>query len=387
MAVLNTSRDRASRRRQRCLALSVVLLVVILSGALCQSEDSSGRVLVRDIATVSGVRENQLIGYGIVVGLNGTGDRQQTLFTTQTLANAMQRLGVQISPSAVRVNNVAAVFITASLPPFARPGTTLDATVSSIGDAKSLEGGILLLTSLLGADGQIYAGVQGPLTLGGFSAGSAGNSKVVNHATVGRIPEGAIVERNTAVDLSRMKTVSLVLRHSDFTAARDVAAAVDHEFGDDTATMLDGRQIDVDVARSKMNSVPALIARLQNLSITIHPAAKVVINERTGTIVMGGDVKLSAVSVLHGALSIEVTTSFAASQPNPLSKTGETVVVPDTHVQATETRARTIRMAEGASVEQLIHGLQAIGATARDIVAILQAIKSAGGLQAELEIL
>jgi flagellar P-ring protein precursor FlgI len=295
-------------------------------------------------------------------------------------------MGVQISPTSVRVNNIAAVFVTSSLPAFARPGMTLDVTVSSIGDAKSLQGGVLLLTSLHGVDGQVYADAQGPLTIGGYSVTSGSNAKQVNHNTVGRIASGAIVERDTAVDLSRMKTVSLMLREPDFSAARDVAAAVNQSFGKEIASALDSRRIDVDVATSGLSSVPALIARVQELPVRVHPPAKVVINERTGTIVMGGDVRLSPVSVLHGSLSIDVSTAFGVSQPNPLSK-GETVVVPDTAIQANAAPARSIKLADGASVDQLISGLQAIGATARDIVAILQAIKAAGGLQAELEVL
>jgi len=299
----------------------------------------------------------------------------------------MQRMGVQIPATTVQVKNVAAVFVTASLPPFARPGMSLDVTVSSIGDAKSLEGGVLLLTPLHGPDGQIYAEAQGGLTLGGYSAGGSGNGKQVNHPNVGRVPNGGTVERDTAIDLSRLTTVSFVLRNPDFTAAQDISNAINHQFGKEISKVIDSRQINVLTAPSGISSVPELISRIQNLSIAFHPPAKVVVNERTGTIVMGGDVQLSAVSVLHGNLTVEVTTKFAVSQPNPLSKGGETVVVPDQNVQAQESSAKNIRLSEGASVEELINGLQTMGATARDIIAILQAIKAAGGLQAELEIL
>ncbi len=347
----------------------------------------SQTVMVRDITTIAGVRDNPLVGYSIVVGLNGTGDRQQTLFTTQTLFNIMQRMGVQIPASSVIVKNVAAVFVTASLPPFARPGMALDVTVSSIGDAKSLEGGVLLLAPLRGPDGQVYAEAQGPLTLGGFSAGGSANGKQLNHPTVGRIPNGGTVERDTAIDLTRLSTVSLVLRNADFNSAREISNVINSQFGKPISTVVDSRQINVNIGSSGISSVPELISQIQNLSINVHPPAKVVLNERTGTIVMGGDVKLSAVSVLHGGLSVEVTTKFSVSQPEPLSKGGQTVVVPEQEVQAKESSAKTIRLEEGASVEDLINGLQTMGATARDIVAILQAIKSAGGLQAELEVL
>ncbi|MGH9500014.1 MAG: flagellar basal body P-ring protein FlgI [Terriglobales bacterium] len=345
------------------------------------------QVMVRDLATIGGVRENPLIGYGVVVGLKRTGDSQQTLFTTQTLANVLQRLGVQIAPASVQVRNVAAVMVTASLPPFARPGTTFDVTVSSVGDAKSLEGGVLLLTAMHAADGDIYAEAQGPLTLGGYTVGGGGNSKVVNHVTVGRVPAGGTVERDASFDLSHLATVSLVLREPDFTAARDVTAVINHDFGKSVASFVDSRRVDVNVALSGIASVPTLISRIQNLSILIHPPAKVVMNERTGTIVMGGDVKLSPVSVLHGDLTVQVSTTFTVSQPAPFSKTGKTEVVPQTDFEAKEGPARSIALNEGASVEELIDGLHAMGATAHDIVAILQAIKAAGGLQAELEVL
>jgi len=369
----------------RFLKFALLICLAGMAHVAC-AVTGSQTVLVRDITTIAGVRDNPLVGYSLVVGLNGTGDRQQTLFTTQTLANVMQRMGVQIPASAVIVKNVAAVFVTASLPPFARPGMALDVTVSSIGDAKSLEGGVLLLAPLRGPDGQVYAEAQGPLTLGGYSAGGSANSKQLNHPTVGRIPNGGTVERDTAVDLNRLSTVSFVLRNADFTSAREIANVINHQFGKTISTVIDSRQINVNISSSG-TAVPDLISQIQNLSISVHPPAKVVVNERTGTIVMGGDVKLSAVSVLHGGLTVEVTTKFAVSQPEPFSKGAQTVVVPDQDVQAKETTAKTIKLEEGASVEDLINGLQTMGATARDIVGILQAIKAAGGLQADLEVL
>jgi flagellar P-ring protein FlgI len=367
----------------RGVALSLCVLTVSVSAATTDSN----QVLIRDIATIAGVRENPLVGYGIVIGLRGTGDRQQTIFTTQTLANVLQRLGVQIPASSVQVRNVASVIVTAALPAFAKPGTTLDVTVSSVGDAKSIEGGVLLLTSLHGVDGQVYAEAQGPITLGGYSAGGGANSKLVNHPTVGRVPEGGIVERDTSVDLSHLTTLSFMLREPDFTAAQQIESVINGEFGKQIASAKDSRRIDVNVAEAGAASVPILISKVQNLGINFRPAAKVVINERTGTIVMGGDVKLSAVSVLHGDLTVEVTTKFAVSQPEPFSKNGQTRVIPDTEIRAQEGPAKSIQLNEGASVEVLINGLHSIGATAHDIVAIVQAIKAAGGLQAELEII
>ena len=298
------------RWQSACLALLFSLLCCVFAGNSRALAEDTRHVLVRDITTIDGIRENPLIGYSIVVGLNRTGDSQQTQFTTQTLANVLQRLGVQITAATIQVRDIAAVMVTASLPPFARPGTVLDVTVSSIGDAKSLEGGVLLLTSLHAADGQVYAEAQGPLTLGGYTAGGGGNSKMVNHATVGRVPSGGIVERDTSIDLKHLKVVSLALRDPDFTAARDVANAINHEFGKELATALDSRHVDVNVDQSGVSSVPTLIAQVQNLTVSIHPPAKVVMNERTGTIVMGGDVRLSPVSVLHGNLSVQITTTF-----------------------------------------------------------------------------
>jgi flagellar P-ring protein FlgI len=369
------------------LVMGILLLFPFAVQGTTGPDNGDRQVLIRDISTIAGIRDNPLIGYGVVVGLRRTGDSQQTLFTTQTLANVLQRLGVQIQPALVQVRNIAAVMVTANLPPFAEPGTTVDVVVSSAGDAKSLEGGVLLLTALRAADGKVYAEAEGPLTLGGYTAGSAANAKQVNHATVGRIPAGGVVEHGAAVDLSRLTTVSLVLREPDFSAARDVTAAINHDFDKPVASFIDSRRVDISVPATGIASVPMLIARVQNLSIFIHPPAKVVMNERTGTIVMGGDVKLSPVSVLHGDLTVEVSTTFAVSQPAPFSKQGETVVVPQTELQAKEGPARSIQLNAGASVEELINGLHAMGATAHDIVAILQAIKAAGGLQAELEIL
>jgi flagellar P-ring protein precursor FlgI len=344
-------------------------------------------VLVRDIAGIAGIRENPLVGYGIVVGLHGTGDSRQTVFPTQTLANILQRMGVQIPPGAVRVNNIAAVFVTASLPAFARPGMKLDLTVSSIGDAKSLEGGILLLTPMQGPDGQVYASAQGALVLGGYSVGGAATAKQVNHQTVGRVPQGGMVEREVAIDLAQLHTLSFELRDPDFTASINVAGAINKDLGNNVAQAIDNRRIDIDIKKSGIGSVPELISRVQNLAIIFHAPAKVVVDERTGTIVMGGDVKLSAVSVLHGNLNIEVATTFNVSQPEPFSKNGETVVVPQTTLQAGESAVGRIQLGEGASVEDLVNGLHAVGATARDVVAILEAIKAAGGLRAELEVL
>jgi len=377
--------DQANRRNWPA-QLSLFTAMWVLCLVPLFGSDADRKVLIRDVTQIQGVRDNQLVGYGLVVGLSRTGDTQQTFFTVQTLANTLQRMGVQIAPGVVVVKNVAAVFVTASLPAFSRPGMKLDVTVSSVGDAKSIEGGVLLLTALRAANGEVYAEAQGPLVIGGYSEGASGNIKSVNHPTVGRISEGGIVERDAAVDLSRFRIVSLLLLNSDFTAARDIADAINSEFGKPIATALDSRRIDVNVADSGAPSVPILISRVQNLSISFHSPAKVVVNERTGTIVMGGDVKLSPVSVIHGSLTIDVQTSHVVVQPPPFSN-GKPETVTETKLTVNDAPAQSIQLEEGANVDELIKGLHAIGATSHDIISILQAIKAAGGLQADLEVI
>jgi len=363
-----------------------LLWVPVLASAIAWAQPAAHYVQIRDLATIEGVRENPLVGYGMVVGLAGTGDRRQTMFSTQTLGNILLKMGVTIPAAAVSVKNVAAVFVTASLPPFSRPGTQIDVTVSSIGDATSLEGGTLLLAPLYAADGQVYAEAQGPVTLGGYSAGRAGNSKQVNHPTAGRVPNGGLVERDTSLDLRKLATIALLARDPDFRTTGEMAAAINREMGSGAATAIDGRRVEL---RNLPNGgVPELLARVMSLKVEIHPHAKVVVSERTGTIVMGKDVRLTAVSILHGDLTVEIATEYQVSQPNPFTtKGGDTVVVPQTTVEAKDEKAKRIELSEGASVEQLVNGLQAIGATARDVVAILQAIKAAGALQADLEVI
>jgi flagellar P-ring protein precursor FlgI len=377
-----------SRTTQPGWPLRFLLFVLILvhSALAASASEADRKVLIRDITQIEGVRENQLVGYGLVVGLTRTGDTQQTFFTVQTLANSLQRMGVQIAPGTVVVKNVAAVFVTASLPAFARPGMKVDVTVSSVGDAKSIQGGVLLLTALRAPNGEVYAVAQGPLVIGGYSEGSSGNSKSVNHLTVGRIAEGGVVERDAAVDLSSFRVVSLLLLNSDFTAARDIADTINKEFGKSIANALDSRRIDIDVASSGAPSVPILISRVQNLAISFHSPAKVIVNERTGTIVMGGNVRLSPVSVIHGSLTIDVQTAHVVVQPPPLSN-GKTETLTETKVSVNDAPAQSIQLEEGANVDELIKGLHAIGATSHDIISILQAIKAAGGLQADLEVI
>ncbi len=363
-----------------------VLVVAILLPFALHGSAQVRQVRIRDITDVQGIRDNQLIGYGLVVGLAGTGDRQQTYFTIQTLANMLQKMGVQIPTGTAIVKNVAAVIVTAQVPPFAEPGMKIDITVSSVGDAKSIEGGVLLLTALRGADGQVYAEAQGPLTTGGYSESAAGNVREVNYPTVGVIADGAIIERAVSVDIQSLRNVKFLLRQADFTASRDVADAINKDFGTKVANVVDSREIDVDAHMSGMDSIPRLISRIQNLSVGVQPRARVVVNERTGTIVLGGDVLLSPVSVLHGGLQIQVDTVVSATQAAPASNAAPAVIA-NTAVQVQDKEASSIRLSQGADVEELVRGLHTIGATAHDIVSILEAVKAAGGLQAELVVI
>lgn len=344
------------------------------------------QVPIRDITSIEGIRDNLLVGYGLVVGLSGTGDRQQTLFTTQTLANVLQKMGVSVAPQQMLVNNVAAVFVTATLPPFARPGMRIAVTVSSTGDARSLAGGTLLLTPLKGPDGLTYAEAQGPLTVGGFNAGTRGNSVSVNQTNVGIIPSGGIVERDTAVDLGRFTKLSFLLRDPDFSTAHSVADAINQSVGSPVARAIDSRRIDVTPPSN--GDVPDFLASIENLTVTVNPPARVVIDERTGTVVVGNNVKLGPISIVHGDLAVEISTKFAVSQPEPFSgNNAQTVVVPQTTVNTQESPAAHLALPAGSSVEQLVEGLQQLGATPRDIVGILQAIKAAGALQAQLDVI
>src|ERR1700751_2896436 len=313
----------SSTIRRRVLSLSCLALALAYG---CTANAKLREVRIRDIAEIEGVRENQLIGYGLVVGLQGTGDRQQTIFTVQTLANMLARMGVQIPTGTTIVKNVAAVMVTAQLPAFAEPGMKMDITVSSVGDAKSIEGGVLLLTALRGTDGQVYAEAQGPLTTGGYSEGVGGNLREVNYPTVGVISNGTIIERAVATDLHGLKTLTFLLRQADFTAARNVADVINKDFSTSVATVIDGRQIAVDTQAASMTSVPRLISRIENLLVTVQAPAKVIVNERTGTIALGGDVLLSPVSVLHGGLQIQVDTVVSATEAAPGSDAPPAVV-------------------------------------------------------------
>jgi flagellar P-ring protein FlgI len=342
---------------------------------------------IKDIASFEDVRDNQLVGYGLVVGLNGTGDRSQTFFSTQTLANMLQRSGVTISADQVRVKNIAAVMVTATLPPFVRQGNRIDVTVSSLGDAQSVQGGVLIQTPLQAANGQIYVVSQGQVTLGGFSAGGGGARVQLNHPTVGRIPNGGLVEKEVVVDLTGKTQFNLVLNQSDFTTVSRAVRAINECSGANVADAKDGRTILIQVPPNYSNRVVEFRSVVENAQMDVDSPARVVINEKTGTIVLGRQVRIAEVSIIHGSLSLQVGTVFTISQPQPLSQGGQTVVVPEKNVSIQEEKGRTATLREGASVEEIVRALNAIGAGPRDVIAILQAIKAQGALQAELEII
>jgi flagellar P-ring protein precursor FlgI len=370
--------------------VAAVLLVACAVASVGQEAPTAKirRARVKDVASVEGVRDNQLVGYGIVVGLHGTGDSSQTVFPLQTLESALERMGVNLQGNAMasmmQTRNMAAVFLSGTLPPFAEPGNKVDVTVSSAGDARSLEGGVLLLAPLYGPDGQIYAEAQGPMVLGGYAVTANGSSKSVNYPTTARIPSGAIVERGVPLDLTRLKTLALLLDDADFHTAEMVAGAINKETGRRLAHAVDSRRIELEPAANE--DIPALLARVEEVEVEVFPRARVVVNERTGTVVIGGNVTLQPVTILHGGLVVNVVSRFEVSQPNALGQ-GTTQVVQQTTVQAQDKAASRIELREGATVDDLVENLQQIGATARDIVSILQAMKEAGALEAELEVL
>jgi len=351
----------------------------LLSTSLLAVMTAQGGARLKELVAIEGARENQLIGYGLVVGLAGTGDRRQTVFSAQSLTNMLERMGVSVPPTAIRVNNVAA---------FAQPGTRIDVTVAAVGDATNLQGGLLLLTSLRGPDGQVYAVAQGPVVTGGFVAGGLGTQQTVNHPTTGRVPNGAIVERPAPTPPPSSK-LRLQLRQADFTTAARIAEAINKKFGstnNPVARAENPAAVSVQAPPLFSERPAEFLAELENLTVEADRPAKVIINERTGTIVMGKEVRISPVAILHGNLTVEIQTSFAVSQPAPLSS-GTTQVVPQVGVGVKQDQARNVVLKQGATVEELVRALSAIGSTARDVIAILQNLRAAGALEAELEVI
>ncbi|WP_309723395.1 flagellar basal body P-ring protein FlgI [Armatimonas sp.] len=343
-------------------------------------------VRIRDIARVESVRSNQLVGYGLVVGLNGTGDTQQSPFTIQAVVAMLQRFGVTVDPRVLRTRNVAAVMITAEISAFAKNGSKLDVTVSSVGDAMSLQGGVLLQTPLIGADENVYAVAQGGLMIGGFAAGGGGNSATKNHPTAGRVPEGAIVEREIPTKLTASDgSVRINLSTPDFENTTKIALTINEKLGAGTASALDSTTIRVQPPAGYDDPV-RLIAEVGALMVQPSVPAKVVLNERTGTVIIGGNVRIAPVAVAHGALTVEITSETLISQPGPLSRVGETVVTGQTDVAAGENRASLVELKPGATLAELVRALNALRVSPRDVIAIILAIKNAGALFAEVEV-
>jgi flagellar P-ring protein precursor FlgI len=375
---------------QKILAALLVVCASVLASMVIVPAAQAERI--KDLANIQGVRSNQLIGYGLVVGLDGTGDQTtQTPFTLQSTLNMLQSLGVTLPPgtySQIQLKNVAAVIVTANLPPFAQIGQNLDVTVSAMGNAKTLRGGTLLLTPLKGADGQVYAMSQGNVVIGGASASANGSSATINQLNAGRISAGATVERTIPSNLLGMEMVSLELRHSDFSTASIVTSAINKRFGKPIAFAQDSRVIQIDPNTVENGNRVQFLAALE--SIDVIPAkgeAKVILNARTGSIVLNQTVELENCAVAHGNLTVVISTTPVISQPSAFSNTGRTVESAVSQVSLNQDPGNVIQLAGGASLSDVVRGLNAVGATPQDLVAILQAIKAAGSLRAELEII
>jgi flagellar P-ring protein precursor FlgI len=372
-------------KRTTAAVLAATVAVFVATIAVVWPAAAASRI--KDLANVEGIRQNQLIGYGLVVGLNGTGDSLNNApFTKQSLQAMLERLGVNIRGAQLRTGNVAAVMVTANLPPFGTQGTRIDVTASALGDAKSLQGGTLLVTPLLGADGNVYAVGQGSLAIGGFQAEGDAAKITRGVPTVGRIVNGAIIEREIDFALNRLPQVRLALRNADFTTAKRIAAAVNDFIGAPTAEPLDPSTVQVTVPPQFRANAVALLTEIEQLQVEPDLSAKIVIDERSGVIVMGRDVRVSTVAVAQGNLTVTITESPQVSQPGPFSR-GQTRVVPRTRIGVQEDGKKLAMVQEGISLQQLVDGLNALGIGPRDMIAILQAIKAAGAIQADIEVM
>jgi flagellar P-ring protein precursor FlgI len=381
----------------------VSLAIVVLTATSALS------IRLKDMAEFKGVRKNQLMGYGLVVGLNGTGDKAGTDFTVQSLVNMLERLGVHVDKNSVSMKNVAAVMVTANIPPFARVGQKIDITISSMGDSQSLQGGTLLLTPLRGVDRKVYALAQGPLSVGGYTVGgAAGGGVTKNHPTVARIARGATVEREIPVTLQGREFLTLLLNNPDFTTAIRVRNSINEKFGQILASTSDSGTIQIQVPHNFRNNIVQMIASIENIQVVPDTKAKVVVNEKTGTVVIGENVRISTVAVAHGNLSIQIKENVNVSQPSPFAPAppdgtgatqlpldngpimapgGQTVVSPDSDVYATEEDNKLLLVPSGSTIGELVRALNAIGVTPRDLMTILMTIKAAGALQAEIEVI
>ncbi len=377
----NTFQDSDAMRKSGKYLVFVLLLCFFLPVL------PAGAARIKDFAHIKGVRSNQLVGYGLVVGLDGTGDdTKKGKFASEAMANMLDKFGISVDPSTIDLDNAAAVMLTAELPPFARNGSRLDVLVSSIGDAKSLRGGTLMLTPLRGPDGRVYAMAQGPVSVGGFSLGGGGGRQVKNHPTAGRIANGAIVEREPPSTMFVGDDVILTLNRPDFMTASRVAKAINGTFHDSIATPLDAGTIEVSPPSRDRKLLIPFLAVLENLQVMPDTRARVVIDERTGTVVVGSQVTIDAVAVAHGDLSIQISAMPLVSQPPPFSE-GRTVVAADQQVTVKEDKGKLVVVPRGVNIDDLVKALNAIGVSPRDLIAIFQAIKASGALHAELEVI
>ncbi len=374
------------RRLPQLRRLAVAAFCMATIAACAAPAAASSRI--KDLASVEGVRQNQLIGYGLVVGLNGTGDTlNNTPFTKQSLQAMLDRLGVNVRGATLRTANVAAVMVTANLPAFSTQGTRMDVTVSALGDSKSLQGGTLLITPLLGADGEVYSVAQGPVAISGFQAEGDAAKITRGVPTVGRIANGALIEREIEFQFNTLKGLRLALRNPDLTTARRIGAAINDFLGSDVAEPTDPSTVAIQIPARYQGNMIKLLTDIEQLRVDPDQTARVVIDERSGIIVMGKDVRVSTVAVAQGNLTVTITETPQVSQPNPFSE-GETVVVPRTAVQVdTGDRAKLAVVREGVTLRELVDGLNALGIGPRDLISILQAIKASGALQADIEVM
>jgi len=382
LPIINKQRTKHSFPWIYALIMLLGMLVIVSSAHAKTSR-------IKDIVDIEGVRDNVLVGYGLVVGLNGTGDTlNNSPFTAQSLTAMLERLGVNVRGQNLNTGNVAAVMVTATLPPFRNQGSRIDINVSAMGDAESLLGGTLLVTPLMAADGEVYAVAQGPITVAGFSAGGEAASIVQNIPTAGRVPGGAIVERELGFTLEDLENVRLALKNPDFTTARRIARAVNGFMADGVATAENDASVVLVKPSEYDGTIVDLITDIEQLPIQPDQPARVVIDERSGTIVIGADVKINPVAIAQGNLTINITETPQVSQPNPFAQQGETVIVPRTDVAVNENEDAKLALLEtGITLQDLVTGLNKLGIGPRDLITILQAIKAAGALQAEIEVL
>ena len=366
-----------------------VVIFVLVGILLCTAAATDlWAARVKDIAGIKGARPNQLIGYGLVVGLNSTGDDDKTEFTFQSLTNMMERMGIVVDRDKVDIDNVAGVMVTATLPPFAKAGTRIDVLVSSLGNAKDLQGGTLLMTPLSAPDGDVYAVAQGAISTGGFAvSGNAGGGVQKNHPTVAYIPGGAIIEKNVPPTLLEEKAISLNLNSPDFTSCLRITRVINEGLGGNLAQPVDAGTVEVTIPARFEGRLVEFISLVENMEIAPDAIAKIVLNERTGTIIMGENVRISTVAVSHGNLSIIVKETEQVSQPLPFSERGRTVVTPETDIEVTEEDAQLMVVPEGVNLRDVVRGLNAIGVSPRDLISIFQVIRASGALQAELVII